>query len=309
MERYLEVKSAKLIRAQVRTLLQLGALAVFTLLAVVVLDAQFRVLPSGIHTYMPAHHPGLVVVDITVTTCSRINLFTSCKLDAEKWHRIDKDLYLGSGWVTSAYVHISRKKEEELLPEDRVILDVSVGRLDPTTGVKGEGDERWEPRPGGIWLKRSAKRSSSDSQKAVTAVDVLFGADAVDPREGWEIKGTALLLDNAGEVQEARLSIRRGTQSTITKPQPRIRADGKFKIMQVADLHLSTGLGACRDAMPEGHNGGRCDADARTLDFVGKLLDEEKPDMVVLSGDQVNGDTAPDAQSVRKSRRQRRTTC
>jgi len=30
---------------------------------------------------------------------------------------------------------------------------------------------------------------------------------------------------------------------------------------------------------------------------VGKLLDEEKPDLVVLSGDQVNGDTAPDAQS------------
>jgi DNA repair exonuclease SbcCD nuclease subunit len=33
------------------------------------------------------------------------------------------------------------------------------------------------------------------------------------------------------------------------------------------------------------------------LEFVERLLDEEKPDMVVFSGDQVNGETAPDAQS------------
>jgi len=238
-----------------------------------------------------------VVTDITVTKCSRVNVFTSCKLDSDLWHRIEKDLYLGSGWVSSAYVHIQRKKEEELTPEDKAIIDVSVGLLDPTTGVKGEGDERWESRPAGIWLKRSAKRHASDSEKAITAVDVLFGADAVDPRGGWQMTGTPLLLDTSGEIQEARLSIRRGVQVAPIKPQPRIGENGKFKIMQAADLHLSTGLGKCRDGIPEGYNGGRCDADPRTLDFVGRLLDEEKPDLVILSGDQINGETAPDAQS------------
>lgn len=129
-------------------------------------------------------------------------------------------------------------------------------------------------------------------------MDVLFGADAVDPRDGWEIVGTALLLDTAGEGQEARLSVRRGKEAAHVKPVPRIKENGKFKIMQVADLHLSTGTGACRDAEPAGLNGGHCEADPRTLEFVGKLLDQEKPDLVVLSGDQVNGETAPDAQSV-----------
>ena len=186
-----------------------------------------------------------------------------------------------------------------MLPEDKVIIDVSVGRLDPSTGVKGEGDERWESRPAGIWLKRSAKRHASDKKEAVTAVDVLFGADAVDPRDGWQITGTPLLLDTSGEVQEARLSVRRGTQATTVKPTPRIKENGKFKIMQAADLHLSTGTGVCRDEEPPGLNGGKCEADPRTLEFVGRLLDEEKPDLVVLSGDQVNGETAPDAQSVR----------
>ena len=200
--------------------------------------------------------------------------------------------------MSSAYVHVKRKKEEELLPEDKVIVDIKVGRLDPSTQVKGEGDERWEKRQGGLWLKRSAKRHASDSRQAVTAVDVLFGADAVDPRDGWQMVGTPLLLDTSGEGQEARLSIRRGKQVAHAKFVPRINENGKFKIMQAADLHLSTGTGVCRDAMPPGHNGGKCEADPRTLEFVGKLLDEEKPDLVVLSGDQVNGETAPDAQSV-----------
>jgi hypothetical protein len=276
----------------------LVALTVCTLVVVFFLDNQFRVLPTSIHEYMPAHHPGLVITDITVTKCSSVNIFSSCKLDTDSWHRIEKDLYLGAGWVSRAYVHVRRKKEEELTPEDAVVVDVSVGRLDPSTGVKGESDERWEARPAGLWLKRSSKRHASDSEKAVTSVDVLFGADAVDPRPGWEVKGTPLLMDTNGEAHEARLSIRRGSQAVIKKPQPRVRNDGKFKIMQVADLHLSTGLGVCRDAMPEGHNGGQCEADTRTLEFVGRLLDDEKPDLVVLSGDQVNGETAPDAQSV-----------
>jgi hypothetical protein len=247
---------------------------------------------------MPLHHHGLVITDITITTCSSVSLFSSCKLDPEKWHRIEKELYLGSGWVSSAYMHISRKKEEELTDGDKVVIDVTVGRLDPSTGVKGQASEKWESRPAGLWIKRSAKRRASDSDSAVTAVDVLFGEDAVDARDGWQIAGTPLLLDSKAESAVAHITIRRGTPKEPAKPQPRIREDGKFKIMQIADLHLSTGVGKCRDAVPDSYNGGACEADPRTMDFVFKVLDDERPDLVVLSGDQVNGDTAPDVQSV-----------
>ncbi|KAI9817870.1 MAG: hypothetical protein M1827_000989 [Pycnora praestabilis] len=284
-------------RRIVRAGIQLGLLASITILLVYLLDNRYSVLPNSIHNHLPAHNAGLVITDITVTTCSTINLLSKCRLDPEKWHRIEKDLYLHSGWVSSAYVHIQRKKEEELLEEDKVIMDVRIGKLDPVTGEKGQGNERWESRPAGLWLKRTSKRHASDSQTAITAVDVLFGADAVEPRPGWEIKDTPLLLASSGEVQEARLSIRRGPPANLEKPVPRIGKDGKFKIMQAADLHLSTGFGTCRDAEPSGVDGKKCDADPRTLDFIGRLLDEEKPDLVVLSGDQVNGETAPDAQS------------
>jgi len=269
-----------------------------SLILIFFLDNRYNVLPNTIHNHLPIHHPGLVITDITVTQCSSINPLSSCKLDQAEWHRIEKDLFLNTGWLNKAYVHIQRKREEELTSEDRVILDVRIGRLDPAVGEKDKADQRWESRNAGIWIRRSTKRHDSDSKQAVTAVDVLFGADAVEPRPGWEIKDTPLLLDNHGEVQEARLSIRRGTPQKLEKPVPRVRKDGRFKVLQVSDLHLSTGTGKCREPEPPGHNGGRCDADTRTLEFVGKVADEEKPDLVVLSGDQVNGDTSPDAQSV-----------
>lgn len=278
---------------QVRTSVQLGILTVAVLIFIFILDNRYRVLPNKLHGYFPTHHEGLVLIDITITTCT---LLSSCNLNAEKWHRIDKDLYLHQGWFSQAYVHLQRKREQDLLESDKVVLDIRIGRLDPTT-EKDQSHERWESRKGGIWLLRSSKRHASDSEKAITAVDVLFGADAVDPREGWMIKDRALLISTSSEIPEPRLSVRHGTPKSPIKPTPRVRRDGKFKILQVSDLHLTTGLGVCRDPEPPSPHGGICDADPRTLEFVGAVLDSEKPDLVVLSGDQVNGETAPDAQT------------
>jgi hypothetical protein len=292
--------------------------AVFTFLVIFLLDRNFRVLPNALHEYLPTHHTGTVVTDITLTKCSTLNVFSSCKLDAASWRRIDKDLYLRRGVFSSAYLHVQRKREEELTAEDKVVVDVSVGRLNPDVVAaksssnykRGEhrgadhhrqkGEEKWEARPGGLWIKRSSKRGVSDSKSAVTGVDVLFGDDAVEARPGWEITGTAMLLDAGSGVPGAHLTIRRGAEHEVHQPAPRIMENGRFKIMQLADLHLSTGVGQCRDAVPEDWNGGKCEADPRTLDFVEKILEEEKPNLVVLSGDQVNGETAPDAQTVSK---------
>ena len=131
----------------------------------------------------------------------------------------------------------------------------------------------------------------------MTGLDILFGSDAVDPRPSWQVQGIPLLFGQHSDGQEPRLTVHRGPPSKVDKHVPRINQNGKFKIMQVADLHLSTGLGKCRDALPVGFNSGECEADPRTLEFVEKMIDDETPDLVVLSGDQVNGETAKDAQS------------
>ncbi|KAI1197217.1 calcineurin-like phosphoesterase [Nemania serpens] len=285
-------------RRIVRTITQLAAAAFFACLLIFLLDRNFRLLPNAVHEYMPQHNHGLVVTDITVKRCNTVNIFSSCKLNPDVWHRIDKNLYLGNTWASSAYVHIQRKREEELTADDKVVIDVKVGPIDPADGAKEQRDARWESRPAGLWILRSARPHASDSKDAVTAVDVLFGDDAYEVRPNWGIRGTALMLDTNRDVPSAHLTVRRGSHEEPPKqPAPRIRDNGKFKIMQLADLHLSTGLGLCRDAVPDEYEGGPCEADPRTLDFVSRLLEEEKPDLVVLSGDQVNGDTAPDAQT------------
>lgn len=64
--------------------------------------------------------------------------------------------------------------------------------------------------------------------------------------------------------------------------------------MQIADLHFSVGHGECRDTLKS-----PCVGDTDTIDLINKMLDEEKPDMVVFTGDQLNGqETSWDAKSV-----------
>ncbi|CAN9120918.1 unnamed protein product [Alternaria alternata] len=181
----------------------------------------------------------------------------------------EKDLYLGSGWVTKAYVHIKRKREEELKTEDKVIVDVRTGKLDPSVGEKAQASEKWESRPAGIWIKRSLKRHASDLKAVVT--DILFGADAVEPRPGWELvkNGGALHSETSKASTDPRLSIRRGPAAKLEKPRPRIQNHADIRLRGISALASS----------------------------LLRVLDDEKPDFVVLSGDQVNGDTAPDVQS------------
>ena len=60
---------------------------------------------------------------------------------------------------------------------------------------------------------------------------------------------------------------------------------GKFKILQVADLHFSVSQGVCRDTIlnPCEHS------DNLTNSLISHVIDQEKPDLIVFTGDQLNG--------------------
>lgn len=84
-----------------------------------------------------------------------------------------------------------------------------------------------------------------------------------------------------------------------TVPTLRFDASGDFKVLQVADLHFSVGPGECRDVDPQQESEcKRLGADVYSLRWLETALDEVKPDLVVFSGDQLNGQkTSWDAQS------------
>jgi hypothetical protein len=233
-----------------------------------------------------------VVTDLTVCFFSPTIPPSTCALDPHIWHRIEKELYLNTA-QQSAWLYVALANEEELGAEDLVVTDIRVGEPPPNS----DSDHLWESRPGGIWVLRS--KFSGKIGEVVTGVDVLFGVDTVDPRPQWTLTLSPLQLHAQPKVAVARLTVLRGR----AKPRPdargalRVNNDGKFKIVQLSDLHMVTGVGVCKDAMDaHGKYLPESEADPLTTNFIGKVLDVEKPDLVVYTGDQLHHDI-PDSQS------------
>ncbi len=227
-----------------------------------------------------------VVTDLTISFCSPTDSPSVCALDPQRWHRIEKELYLHTA-QQSAWLHVAQAREKELTADDLVVTDIRVGELHPSIGSGS-----WKSRPGGIWVLRS--NYNGDCRQTVTGVDVLFGVDAVDPRPQWALMRSPLQLNAPPEVPVAILSVRHGrARLRPDGPQTALRAreDGKFKIVQISDTHLVTGVGVCKDAI-DGHGQPlpESEADPLTIDFLGGILDVEKPDLVILTGDQLHHD-------------------
>ena len=229
----------------------------------------------------------ILVTDVTVSFCSPSDVPSACALDPMRWHRIEKELYLHSA-QQSAWLHFAQAKERQLTVNDLVITDIAISRLRP----KSSSEQEWESRPGGIWVQRHNYTGSC--QHAVTGIDVLFGSDAVDPRPQWNLIQMPLQLKVRVEAPIAKLSVRYGM------PKPRhdgyqsslkVREDSTFKIVQISDTHMVTGVGKCTDAIDaNGQNLPESEADPLTVRFIGEILDVEKPDLVILTGDQLHHD-------------------
>ena len=233
----------------------------------------------------------LVITDLTVSFCSPTDPLSTCTLDSPGWLRIEKELCLHTAQQT-AWLQIAQAREEDLSVNDLVVTEVRVGELHPSAGSCSDKESSWESRPCGIWVLRSPY--IGDRHQAVTAVDVLFGVDAVDPRPQWSLMGTSLQLGARPEVPVARLTVRQGR----AKPRPdvpriplRVKEDGKFKIVQISDTHVVTGVGVCKDAIDaHGKPLPERGADPLTITFLGGILDVERPDIVILTGDQLHHD-------------------
>ncbi|XP_050387611.1 probable inactive purple acid phosphatase 29 isoform X2 [Argentina anserina] len=73
----------------------------------------------------------------------------------------------------------------------------------------------------------------------------------------------------------------------------RFGGDGQFKILQVADMHYADGKTTpCEDVLPEQVPG--C-SDLNTTAFVKRMIQAEKPNFIVFTGDNIYGFDATDA--------------
>lgn len=237
---------------------------------------------------MDFNTPPVLVTDLTITFGAAAVPSSDEMTDPSKWYRIEKDLYLHSA-EQSAWLQVASAEETDLRPDDLVVTDIRVSEQHPNNGSDGS----WESRPGGIWLQRS-KYAGDSHHHAVTDVDVLFGTDAVDPRPKWSLLKQPLQLEKQSQAPVPRLTMRHGRpelrRDDAWTPL-RVGADGKFKILQISDTHMVTGVGQCKDATDaKGRLLPKEEADPLTVKFMGQILDLEKPDLVVLTGDQLHHD-------------------
>ncbi|AGO10446.1 AaceriABL009Wp [[Ashbya] aceris (nom. inval.)] len=187
-------------------------------------------------------------------------------------YRFGRSEYLYYDWITVA--QLAEMSQQGLPAGSRGIVDISARKLENSVSV-GNLYVATEP-----WDLSQVGRG-----RYVSAVTVLFGEDCVEPRSNWR-RDEIAYRNNRG--LPAYIDVARAQVNSVqTKPQLRVGADGKFKIVQLADLHLVPGKGECRDEYPPTDN---CEADVKTMKFVNDVLDIEKPDMVVYTGDQITGD-------------------
>ena len=162
-----------------------------------------------------------------------------------------------------------------------------------------------------LWYKvgkTAAEMTPEEKANIITEIDVLWGDDI--PWYGFE-KLSPPTMEKRDKILSTWITYRRGVKSRLPtylqalfltttfsvapRPPPlHFSHSGKFKILQVADLHFSTGGGECKDTAIQPCSG----SDNSTLNLAAKVLDQEKPDMVIFTGDQLNGQgTTWDAKS------------
>lgn len=229
------------------------------------------------------------VVDVTITKCDNNTNITECPVpetNEGKWILLEKDLSLNNASELSLLFY---KVKDEIKDNERVVTDIVMDEEDLCEGT-------WIQKSNGIWLKYSLVCSPED---AVTAIDVLFGEDAVEVRPKWKfINDKAIINIQTEEDKKPYITFRRGSRANSDdfRPNLKVRDDGKFKILQIADLHFSTGVGKCLDIVDE-EDKINCEADPKSIDFINDVLDIENPDLVVLTGDNIDGRIAPDPET------------
>jgi predicted MPP superfamily phosphohydrolase len=100
-----------------------------------------------------------------------------------------------------------------------------------------------------------------------------------------------LQLNTQLKVPVTRLSIlySRAKLKSDAQTALRVNQNGKFKIVQISDAHIITGIKVCKDAinaygnhLPEGKT------NPLTINFIEKILNVEKLDLIILTKDQLH---------------------
>lgn len=299
-------------------------------------DEDYWSISSNRKGYDPLRHDTTPFTELALKTCVLSpGLYDLCSPTSTaredqlrgKWERIDRDV---SKKVGIYYLYLYGRR---LLPGSAsdVVTDLSIQTVDkPSSGWVAVPESLrsgvW-PRVPPVWLhyrlssqsdvlaaRKANATGDAGNLEPITEIDVLYGGDEVHALPGYRkllppitggfedgrAIGTGYGKSKKGNHVGASLAYRKQIPTLPASPVLRFSTAGNFTILQVADLHFSVGPGECRDMDPL--RKAECEdqgADVYSLEWLKVALDQVKPDLVVLTGDQLNGqETSWDARSV-----------
>ncbi|KAJ3496764.1 hypothetical protein NLJ89_g10439 [Agrocybe chaxingu] len=217
-----------------------------------------------------------------------------------KWVRVPRNLNLEggymAGWV-NIYYRRTRRQDIDLVTDIK-LFGANEGPESLEGWHKAETSLRAGIRglaPLFLWYKtgkNAGDMTPEEKANIITELDILYGEDV--PWYGFE-KIEPPTIAQGKRVEATWITYRRGVRVPPRAPPLHFSHSGKFKVLQVADLHYSVAQGLCRDTLlkPCEHS------DNLTNTMISHVIDEEKPDLIVFTGDQLNGQgTSWDPKSV-----------
>ncbi|KAF9960729.1 purple acid phosphatase [Mortierella alpina] len=209
-----------------------------------------------------------------------------CTMD-DSWTRVNRPIVTG---IFKRNINLFYKS----VPGERPIT--SLGFSLDKQGQAGKGlDIDEEMIDIGIVHKNSnvyltyTRGQVGDNEHAVDNIAVELGSNQIP--YNWNAATFDAESRQDAPDWNAQVVYRNGARSLPKAPKLRFKRDGSFKIVQFADIHMATGPHSCHQA-PDSMS---CTGDVNTLEMMERMLDAERPDLVVFSGDNVDGITSNDA--------------
>lgn len=145
-----------------------------------------------------------------------------------------------------------------------------------------------------VEVKELDKRSDQKETKIIRDIDILFGnQDLIDARPYWNFQPQPIHLPFKSIIPPHLSLLKFNTleKEVITNDQAyfnylksnnlMLTDDANFKIIQLSDLHFGQDLGKC-------YENNHCKSDYKTIKFIESAIFNEKPNLVVITGDLID---------------------
>ncbi|KAK3838377.1 MAG: Metallo-dependent phosphatase-like protein [Linnemannia elongata] len=211
-----------------------------------------------------------------------------CSMD-DSWTRANRPIVTGT---FKRYLYLFYKS----VPGERPITTLNLSLRSPQADDEDDGALR-ESIDTGVRFKDSnvyvnyRRGRLGEHKDVLDNLAVELGNNPVP--YGWNL--ASFDHDPEEEVPDwnAQIVYRTGEKVLPKVPTLKFKDDGSFKIVQFADIHMATGPHTCYNA-PSSMT---CTGDINTSEMMERVLEAERPDLVVFTGDNVNGMTSNDAYS------------